>query len=147
MTRQQIITELKKYFRIGELVCDHIYNKFGNKAWMFLSTQLLHTLLVLRTEIIKAPIIVNTSTMKQRGMRCNMCPLVKAKTGVYVSSHLTGNGIDFTCPNISAEDIRQIIKNNQNKLPYKIRLEDSVAWVHCDVYDSGSLDKIYMFKT
>lgn len=146
MTRQEIITELKKYFRIGELVCNHIYTKFGDKAWMFLSTPLLHTLLILRTEIIKLPMIVNTSTMKQRGMRCNVCPIVKSKTGVYVSSHLTGNGIDFTCPNISAEDIRQLIKDNKDKLPYKVRLEDGVQWVHIDCYDSGSKEKIVEFS-
>ena len=64
MEREEIIKELKNYFRIGELVCNHIYSKFKDQAWMFLSTPLLHTLLVLRTEIINLPMIVNTSTLK-----------------------------------------------------------------------------------
>lgn len=100
MTRQEIITELKKYFDIKELVCNHIYSKFGTQSWMFLSTQLLHTLLVLRSDILNIPMVVNTGTLKQRGMRCNMCPIVKSKTSAYVSSHcfdkdtevLTNNG-------------------------------------------------------
>lgn len=146
MEREEIIKELKNYFRIGELVCNHIYNKFKDQAWMFLSTPLLHTLLVLRTEIINLPMIVNTSTLKQRGMRCNMCPLVKAKTGPYISAHVTGNGIDFTCNTKSAEEIRNIIKANQDKLPYKIRLEDNVNWVHFDCYDPGFYNKITTFK-
>lgn len=29
MSREEIIKELKKYFDIKELVCNHIYDKFG----------------------------------------------------------------------------------------------------------------------
>lgn len=146
MTRQEIITELKKYFDIKELVCNHIYSKFGTQSWMFLSTQLLHTLLVLRSDILNIPMVVNTDTLKQRGMRCNMCTIVKSKTSAYVSSHATGNGIDFSSSVKSAEEIRQIIKDNQDKLPYNIRLESDVNWVHIDVYDQGFYNKITMFK-
>lgn len=146
MTRQEIIKELKKYFDIKELVCNHIYEKFNTQAWMFLSTPLLHTLLILRTEVINLPIVINTSSLKQRGMRCNMCPIVKGKTSAYLSAHVTGNGIDFSCSSKSAEELRQIIKDNQDKLPYPIRLEDGVTWIHIDVYDQGFYNKITMFK-
>lgn len=145
MTRQEIIKELKEYFDIKELVCNHIYSRFGNQAWMFLSTEILHTLLVLRTEILNMPMLVNSTNLKQRGMRCNMCPIVKGKTSAYLSAHCTGNGVDFTCSK-SAEDIRQMIKDNQDKLPYPIRLEDGVSWVHIDCYDQGFYNKITMFK-
>ena len=73
-------------------------------------------------------------------MRCNLCPLVKSKKGVYVSAHITGNAIDFTCDDKTAEEIREII------LPCKVRLEDGVSWVHIDVYDDGTEDKITTFK-
>ncbi len=146
MKREEIIKELKKYFNIKELVCNHIYDRFGEQAWMFLSTQLLHTILVLRTQIINLPMIVNTTSMKQRGMRCNMCELVKSKNSVYVSAHLTGNGVDFTCSTKSAEEIRNLIKNNRDKLPYPIRLEEDVNWIHLDVYNNCSGNKITTFK-
>lgn len=146
MSRQEIIKKLKEYFKVSELVCNHIYSKFGEQSWMFLSTQLLHTLLVLRTEIVNLPMVVNTSDLKQRGMRCNMCPLVKGKTSAYLSAHVTGNGVDFTCSAKSAEDIRTMIKDNQDKLPYPIRLEKDVTWVHVDVYDQGFYNKITEFK-
>lgn len=146
MSREEIIKELKKYFDIKELVCNHIYDRFGEQAWMFLNTSLLHTLLVLRTQIINLPMIVNTTTLKQRGMRCNMCELVKNKKQVYVSAHLTGNGVDFTCSTKNAEEIRNLIKNNQTMLPYSIRLEDGVNWVHLDVYNNCSGNKITTFK-
>lgn len=145
MDRQEIIKQLSEYFDIKELVCNHIYSRFGSQAWMFLSTQLLHTLLVLRTEIVKLPMVVNTSTLKQRGMRCNMCNIVKSKTSPYISAHVTGNGVDFTCASKTAEEIRQLIKSNQDKLPYNIRLEEGVTWVHIDVYDSNSSNKITTF--
>ena len=141
MTRQEIITELKQYFRIGELVCNHVYDRFGEQSWMFLSTQLLHTLLILRTEIVKLPMVVNNSTMKQRGLRCNLCQLVSSKKTPYLSAHVTGNGIDFTCKDKTAEEIRNIITDNKDKLPYNIRLEDGVSWVHIDCYDNGSNNK------
>lgn len=146
MTREEIIKGLKPYFNVKELVCNHIYDKFKEQSWMFLSTQLLHTLLVLRTEIVNLPMLVNTSRLKQRGMRCNMCPLVKAKTGVYVSAHVTGNAVDFTTNSKSAEEVRQLIRDNQDKLPYKIRLEEGVSWVHTDCYDPGFYNKITTFK-
>ena len=69
MERGEIIKQLKKYFKLSELVCPHILNRFGDTAWMFLSTQILHTLLVLRTEIINKPLIINSGTKTQRGMR------------------------------------------------------------------------------
>lgn len=146
MDRQEIIKELKKYFDIKELVCNHIYDKFKSQSWMFLSTPLLHTLLVLRTDILNIPMVVNTSNLKQRGMRCNMCPIVKGKTKAYISAHVTGNGIDFSSNQKTAEEIRQIIKSNQSKLPYNIRLEEGVNWVHIDVYDAGFYNKITTFK-
>lgn len=146
MSRQEIIKKLKEHFDIKELVCNHIYSRFNTQSWMFLSTPLLHTLLVLRTEILNLPMVVNTSSLKQRGMRCNMCPIVKDKTSAYISAHVTGNGVDFTCTAKSAEEVRQTIKDNQDKLPYPIRLEEGVNWVHIDVYDSGFYNKITTFK-
>ena len=89
---------------------------------------------------------INTGTMHQRGMRCNMCPLVKGKKSVYVSAHVTGNAIDFTCEGKTAEEVREIIKAKPLLLPCKVRLEEDCDWVHIDVYDDGTEDKITTFK-
>lgn len=145
MPREEIIKQLKPYFNVKELVCNHIYSKFGEQSWMFLSTQLLHVLLCLRTDILRMPMHINIGNMHQRGMRCNMCPLVKGKKSVYVSSHVTGNAIDFNCEGKTAEEIREIIKAKPLLLPCKIRLERDTQWVHLDCYDSGSDDKITEF--
>lgn len=146
MTRQEIIKQIKNYFNIKELVCPHIYKRFGETAWMFLSTQLLHTILVIRQDILNKPMIVNnSSTYTQRGMRCNMCQIVKGKTSPYLSAHVTGNAIDFSCSDLSAEQIRQSISQHKDELPYNIRLEKDVNWVHVDVYDNLSNNKIEYF--
>jgi hypothetical protein len=79
-------------------------------------------------------------------MRCNICPLVKSKKGVYVSAHVTGNAIDFNCEGKTAEEIRDIIKAKPLLLPYKVRLEEGVSWCHLDCYDDGTEDKITTFK-
>lgn len=146
MERKQIIDQLKKYFKLSELVCPHILKRFGDTAWMFLSTQILHTLLVLRTEIINKPLIINHSNAKQRGMRCNICPMVKEKTTAYESAHCNGMGFDITVVGMSAEEARNQIKQNEDKLPYPVRLEEDVTWLHIDCYDPCNNKKINTFK-
>ena len=150
MNRKEIIQELKRYFSISDLVCNHTFGKFGEKSWQFLQTELLYTLLVVRRDIIKLPLIVNHDTATQRGLRCNICQLVKDKTKlnqIYLSAHVNGAAVDFSCPDLPAEKCRKLIKENENLLPYPIRLEKAVTWVHLDVYDDHTTDsKIVEFN-
>ena len=55
MTRQEILTAIRPFFDIDELVCDHTYAKWGEEAWQFLDTNYLHALLIIRRDIIKMP--------------------------------------------------------------------------------------------
>ena len=59
MTRTEILKEIKQYFSIKELVCDHVYRKFNEGAWFLLPTFWLETLLVVRRDILKRPMICN----------------------------------------------------------------------------------------
>lgn len=134
-----IKTEIKKYFNIKELVCPDVYKKFGESAWMFIDDRLIETIYILRTEILKVPMVVNNgSTFTQRGLRCNRCQIVRGKTAPYLSAHVMGKAIDFDAKGMTAEQVRKTIKSNINLLPYPIRLEEGVNWVHIDVYDGGS---------
>lgn len=153
MTRQEIIQEIKakNYFSIKELVCKHVYNKFGEKAWQFLDTELLHTLLIIRKTINK-PITVNNwstgGTFSQRGCRCNICQIPKDKTvanALYMSAHINGAGVDFDVKGMTAQAVRNWIIANQALLPYPIRLEDKVTWVHLDIYDLLNGQKVNLF--
>lgn len=73
---------IKNYFNIKELVCKHVYNKFGEMAWTFFDPRLLETICVIREKLGK-PITVNTwhsgGGLTQRGLRCNVCQLVAEK--------------------------------------------------------------------
>ena len=148
MTRGDIIKELKQYFNIKELVCPHTLKEWKEKSWQFLTTEILHTLLVIRRDILKVPLVCNTSTLTQRGLRCNLCEVVKNKTMnniLYLSSHHNGLGLDLSSPKMSAENMRKLIKQNADLLPYPIRMENDVNWLHIDCYDNCDGHKINFF--
>lgn len=157
MTKAEIIAALRKNFDVRELVCPHTYARSGEKSFLFLQTPALHTLLVLRTQILKVPLIINTypmhGTVTQRGLRCNLCPLVKEKTDkgiLYQSPHPEGLAWDIVSPEMSAEQMRQKIYANASLLPYPVRIEDNgdgtPNWLHIDCYDTAKGNKITPFK-
>lgn len=146
-TRDEIIRELHKYFQISELVCEHTHSKWGERAWQFLDMDYLHALLVIRRDILQVPMTCNHDGAYQRGLRCNMCELVKGKSRNYLSSHVLGKAGDFTCKGLTAQQARERIKANAHLLPCNIRLEDNVSWLHFDVLPQyGVTDKVYFFK-
>jgi len=160
---------IKEYFDLEELICPHVSARFGEKAWQFLDTRLLETLYVIRKSIDK-PIYVNdwamSGTLSQRGLRCNICYLVKSKTiedQVYMSAHNQGEAVDFHVKGMTANEVRLWIVKNQVLLPHPIRLEvnfnphglsesairqkiatDKMNWVHLDLRGEGQ--KITFFK-
>ena len=147
MERNEIIEALKKYFNVKELVCPHTYDKWGEKSWQFLDTMWLWCLLIIRRDILKVAMTCNNKTWKQRGLRCNLCELVKSKVKVYLSSHIFGKAGDFTASGMTADEARKKIIENADLLPCNIRLEDGVNWIHFDVLPQyGVTDKVYLFK-
>ena len=152
MTREEIIKAIRPYFDINELVCDHTYAKYGDKAWRFLDTDFLHALLIIRRDIIRLPMWCNSKTAKQRGLRCNQCQIVKSAKGVYLSAHCLGKAGDFTVTGMTASAAREKIKANASLLPCKIRLEkwdssgNEISWLHIDVIDEPQNPQVYEFK-
>jgi len=153
MTREEIIKAIKPYFDIEELVCDHTYKKWGEKAWQFLDTDYLHALLIIRRDIIRMPMWCNGNGKKQRGLRCNRCQEVRSKSDVYLSAHVLGKAGDFTVTGMKAPAVREKIKANAELLPCKVRLEkwgadgSEISWVHIDTIDAGpQQSKVYEFK-
>lgn len=146
MTRDDIIQAVGKFFKVEELVCDHTYAKWGEKSWQFLDTAFLHNLLVIRRDILQVPMICNHDEAHQRGLRCNLCELVKDKTSVYLSSHILGKAGDFTVKGMTAQEARSRIRNNAHLLPYPLRMEGGVSWLHIDVLPQyGITQKVYEF--
>lgn len=149
MKRNEIIDRLKKYFDIKELVCPHVLEDWGERAWMFLDTDILETLLTLRTEILNVPLVCNTKTLTQRGLRCNLCEINKDKTVrdvLTLSAHNNGRGFDLSSPKMTAEEMRKKINRYDYLLPHPVRVEDDVNWLHIDCYDMGNPFKVTFFK-
>lgn len=147
MTRNEILSEIKKYFDIDELVCDHTFKKWGDSAWQFLDTDFLHCLLIIRRDILQRPMYCNGNHQHQRGLRCNMCPMVKGKTAVYLSAHMLGKAGDFTVQGMTAEQARSRIRMLPAAFPCNIRIEGGVSWLHFDVLpQTGITQKVYEFK-
>ena len=144
MTRTEILTAIKPYFTIDELVCDHVLAKWKEGAWNFLDTDYLHALLVIRRDILKLPMWCNTSTRHQRGLRCNRCQMVRSKNTPYLSAHLLGKGGDFNIVGMSAAVAREKIKANAALLPCQVRIEafdengNPPSWLHFDVRPDDS---------
>lgn len=144
---------IKDYFDIRELVCKDVYDRFKDQAWTFFDPRLLETMLVIR-EAINKPIYVNNwdsnGKLSERGLRCNLCATVDAKTSQhisYVSAHIQGEALDFNVSGMTCKAVRQWIVNNKHLLPYPIRLElDTTTWVHLDVRNDDITNKIKTFR-
>lgn len=148
MERNDIIRELKQYFDIEELVCDHILSRWGEASWQFLDTDFLYVLLLLRRDIIGKPMYCNNHKRgtHQRGIRCNMCEIVKSKSKAYMSAHVLGKAADFTIEGMTAEYARQRIKMVPNVFPCQVRIEGGVTWLHIDVLPQHGVEqRVYEF--
>lgn len=147
LDREQIIRELHKYFQIRELVCEHTHSEWGERAWQFLDTNYLACLLVIRRDILQQPMTCNHDEATQRGLRCNLCQIVKDKDKLYLSSHVLGKAGDFTVKGMTAQEARSRIRINAHLLPCPIRLESGVSWLHFDVLPQfGITAKVYEFS-
>jgi hypothetical protein len=133
-----------QFFDLQELVCKEVYFKHGEKAWMFLDEKIIITIDTIR-RLINKPITINNwndgGEFDQRGLRCNLCPIVKNKTflgELYLSAHVLGCAVDFNVEGITPDDVALWIAFNKDKLPYNLRIEkDTDTWTHLDCYDTG----------
>lgn len=131
---------VQKYFGIKELVCPHVWERFGESAWVFIDRRLLAVLLWIREEL-GLPIVVNNwakgGQYSQRGLRCNCCALVKEKTAlekVYLTMHGFGKAVDFGVVGMKSAEVQKWLEENKERLPYPIRAErDTNGWTHIDV--------------
>ena len=149
INRLQAIEALKCFFSVRELVCDHTYERFGEQSWQFLSTEYLQCLLVIRRDILQAPMTCNHSAAHQRGLRCNLCEMVQGKSKTYLSAHVLGMAGDFTVQGMTAEQARSRIRTFAYLLPHPMRMEKDVTWLHIDTLPQHNLhvnQHLYEFK-
>ena len=133
-----------KYFELYELLPPEVYTydmmvseEARERAFAkFFDYKLLVTIDVVR-EIIGYPLICNTwfqdGNRKNCGFRTQQC-----EVGAAQSQHKLGKAVDLICHKMSAEEMRQKIEANKDKLPYQIRIERAVNWLHLDTKGSDS---------
>jgi len=133
---------VSKYFEIYELVPEHIYNKFGDKAWWFIDPKLIKTLDKLKEIFNKGTIVINdyhwNGKRNWSGLRVAGCPYYSE-----TSQHSFGRATDCIFSAYSAEEVRDFIIFNPNKFPEVKGIELDVSWLHIDVRNS---DKVILFK-
>lgn len=66
---------------------------------------------------------------------------------LYVSPHMLAAGFDFDVEGMTAKEVRDWLDSNKNELPYPIRLEQDVNWVHLDVLTNSENKIIYFPQT
>lgn len=148
---------IPKYFELYELLPPELYTydmmvseEARERAFAtYFDYKLLETIDIIRGEIVKAPLICNTwfqdGNRVASGYRSSQCPV-----GVAKSQHKEGKAVDLVCNKYTAEQMRQMIKENEHLLPYPIRIEEGVSWLHIDTKEriSGprSNEKIYFFR-
>jgi hypothetical protein len=139
-----------QFFKLYELVCPHVYNKFGDGAWRFFDDEAVVTLDWIRRTLGK-PMTVNNwhdgGKFDERGLRCIQCSIVKDKClsgQVYVSPHILGKAFDCDVQGMEASEVRVWLALHKKELPYPIRVENSVSWLHFDCEDMGV--PLYIFE-
>lgn len=154
LDRASILEGVKQYFDIEELVCDHMLERWKDnpeRCWDFLDTGFLAVLLILRRDIIQKPMFCNNHKkgVHQRGIRCNMCEMVKEKDYPYLSAHVLGKGADFSIEGVvgtrAMDYQRKKIRILAGAFPVPVRMEAGVSWLHIDVMPTPNGQSIYEF--
>lgn len=131
-----------KHFGIKELVSKIVFDRWGEKAWMFFDPDILEDLDTIREHFGTAIIINNWcfgGDLTQCGLRSNLDPLVKNTKSLYLSAHCMGKAFDLHATNGKNKELFNVVYNLilQKKLKKIKRLEDfksTPTWVHVDEY-------------
>jgi len=138
--------KFRKYFAPEELVSVLHYNEFVDKNDIYyLFSDALKSVMVYLRQAIGVPFTVNTwhkyGQFQYRGYRDKTCSI-----GAPKSLHRTGNAIDFDIKGFDSERGRKLIVEKIGGMPYPIRLESDVNWIHLDVALVNNSHKINFFK-
>ena len=137
---------ITKHIKIQELVDPETFRLYGKDSINFIDPRLPIILEKIRALCNGRPMILNTwhngGQFKYRGYRPKSCTI-----GAKKSMHREGKAQDFDVQNMTAEQVRGVIRLNAvtlHKLGLR-RIERGVTWVHIDLKETG-LETIYEFN-
>lgn len=135
-----------EYFKLYELLPKELYYD-EESGWDWIDSRLIATLDWLRKET-GVPLIVNN--WKWGGKR-NFCGarIPASADFSYGSRHTLRTdrkvmAADIISTKMSAAQMRNLIRRKKNELPYPVRIERYVSWLHIDV-DNPGLVQVYEF--
>lgn len=131
-----------KNFILQELVSKAIYEKYGERAWQFLDVRMLKNLQWLRENI--GSMTVNNWYWGGNRQYSGFDACEYRKDGT--SQHNHGRACDSISKYMTAQQVRDFVKENGHKAPYpNIWVENSVDWFHMDVRASDKVG-VYFFN-
>lgn len=139
-----------KYFKLYELLPPSLY-KNEEEGWELIDDKLIITIDFLK-ELFGMDVKLIANNWKWGGNRENCCyRSIDCTVGARMSRHKDydgdgdGEAIDLISPQISAADMRAVIDMHKDELPYPVRIEKDVTWLHIDTANKSN-QKIYWFN-
>jgi len=144
-----------KHFAIQELLPEDYYliqyPIYGDRLWMVFDVRMLMTLDMVRN--LHGPMVMNTwyrtdwidayGRHEWRGLRDHNSPYVQRDDSEFgnISQHRYGRAGDPVPLKVSAQFIRDDIRNNPNRLEYRyIRgIEENIGWFHFDTRGENTI--------
>lgn len=130
-----------KYFKIQELVCPHVYKKYGDKAWEFFNKELLKDLDTVR-EVLGVVITINNwhikGQYKESGNRCPFCSILAKKIDnkeLNMSMHNLCQAFDLKPKGLEIKKAVDMIMDNVHRFKIIKRIENpnhTPTWLHID---------------
>ena len=144
---KEIEQKFRGYFKPYELVSKSVYDRLSFEQIYELFTPEIKAVMVHIRESVGVPMIINNwyvgGAFKYRGYREPECSV-----GVSKSQHRIGNAFDFHFIGFNADQGRNfILQKAMRDLPFQIRIEDGVSWIHVDCKKvEGNSHKIVYFR-
>jgi len=149
-----------RHFTLPELVCPHVLDAYGSRAWAWFDERLLMTIDFLRDQL-NVPIYGNNYDMPaetrvklglqlydERGCRCIMCSIVQKaikNKKIYCSAHIRFQAFDFNVFGMASDKVTLWLLTNYQILPFPIRVEKNrIGWTHIDLCNTGT-NKVELF--
>ena len=131
-----------KYFKIHELVPQHIFQKRGEKSWKYIDERLISSIDTLKEHFSNGTMTINN--YHWNGDR-NWSGLRTPDSSDYneTSMHSMGKAIDCVFSNYTADEVRMYILQHASFFPYIKGIEDTVSWLHIDVRNE---DTVVLFQ-
>ena len=126
-----------KYFKVYEFAPKHMYEKYSEKAWRFVSVSMIETADTLKERFNLGTMTINDyfwgGQYEWSGIRSPESPEY-SKTSMHTFGAIDSKFSDYT-----AQEVRNDIINNPHIYPHVKGLELGVSWVHTDFRNEDNL--------